>query len=46
MDRRKFIVNTGIVGAGLLGAGKGAPSPLRPEVKKQFNKQFKLGFKS
>ena len=32
MDRRKFLVNTGIVGAGLLGAGKGAPGLLRADA--------------
>ena len=29
MNRRKFLANTGIVGAGLLGGGKGAPGLLR-----------------
>src|SRR6202162_4453374 len=29
MNRRKFLVNTGIVGAGLLGGGKTAPGLLR-----------------
>jgi len=29
MNRRKFLVNTGIVGAGLLGGGKAAPGLLR-----------------
>jgi len=29
MNRRNFLVNTGIVGAGLLGAGNAAPGLLR-----------------
>ncbi len=29
MNRRKFLANTGIVGAGLLGGGKSAPGLLR-----------------
>ena len=37
MDRRKFLVNSGIVGAGLLGAGKAAPGLLQTETRSDFN---------
>src|SRR5271157_3408621 len=37
MDRRKFLVRSGIVGAGLLGAGKAAPSLLQAETRSDFN---------
>ncbi|MFI5098833.1 MAG: superoxide dismutase, partial [Candidatus Acidiferrales bacterium] len=37
MDRRKFLVSSGIVGAGLLGAGKAAPGLLQAETRSDFN---------
>ncbi len=45
MDRRKFLVNSGFVGAGLLGAGKAAPSWLpagpRSDSKSYLNMEDK-----
>ncbi len=42
MDRRKFLVSSGIVGAGLLGAGKAAPGLLRAEPRSDFNPNPKV----
>jgi len=42
MDRRKFLVSSGIVGAGLLGAGKTAPSLLQAGTRSDFNPNLKV----
>src|SRR5208337_3125401 len=42
MDRRKFLVNSGIVGAGLFGAGPAAPGVLQAAVRSDSNSHFNL----
>src|SRR6202047_896768 len=42
MNRRKFLVNTGIVGAGLLGASRGASAALRSGTALNFASNLKL----
>jgi Fe-Mn family superoxide dismutase len=42
MDRRKFLVSSGIVGVGLLGVGKAAPGVLRAETRSDFNPNLKV----
>src|SRR5579864_2937199 len=42
MNRRKFLVNSGIVGAGLLGAGTGSSAALRSRTASDFALNLKL----
>lgn len=42
MDRRKFLVNSGVVGAGLLGAGQIAPGLLQAETRPESEYKSKL----
>src|ERR1700722_85168 len=42
MNRRKFLVNTGIVGAGLLGASSGGSAALRSGTASDFGPNLKL----
>src|SRR3984957_12558562 len=42
MNRRKFLVNTGIVGAGLLGASSGGSAALRSGTASNFASNLKL----
>ena len=42
MDRRKFLVNSGVVGVGLLGAGAVAPGMLQAESRPDFGIKSKL----
>src|SRR5271154_93670 len=42
MNRRKFLVNTGMVGAGLLGASSGATAALRSGTALDFESNLKL----
>src|SRR6516162_364406 len=42
MDRRRFLVNGGIVGAGVLGAGSRAPGLLRPGPRSELDSHLKL----
>src|SRR5580704_6144707 len=42
MDRRKFLVHTGVVGAGLLGASSGAAAALRSGTASNFASNLKL----
>jgi superoxide dismutase, Fe-Mn family len=42
MDRRKFLVSSGMVSAGLLGAGKAAPGLLQAGTRSDFNSHLNL----
>jgi hypothetical protein len=42
MNRRKFVVNTGIVGVGLLGASSSASTALRSGAALNFASNLKL----
>src|SRR5271167_2151945 len=42
MNRRNFLMNTGIIGAGLLGAGSGASAVLRSGTASDFASNLKL----
>src|SRR6516162_1413454 len=42
MDRRRFLVNGGIVGAGVLGAGSRAPGLLRPGPRSELDSHLKM----
>ncbi len=46
MNRRKFLVNTGIVGTGLLGAGNAASGLLQAGNVIQFGFKFQTGGKT